>query len=95
VFFPLSMKFQPTSYVREPDAITVGWRVTTRIRSFTRVIQVVGDYASLMLRWMGLGLGRNSSRRNLKIGSVINPMRILICMNALNIYVENSIAKPL
>ena len=45
--------------------------------------------------WMGLGLGRNSSRRNLKIGSVINPMRILICMTALNIYVENSIAKPL
>jgi hypothetical protein len=32
--------------------------VTTRIRSSTRVTQVVGDYAPLMLRWMGLGLGQ-------------------------------------
>jgi len=40
---------QPMRYVREPDAITVAWRVTTRIRSFTRV--------TLILRWMGLGLG--------------------------------------
>ena len=86
---------QPMRYAREPDVITAAPRTTTRIRLFGGVIQVVGDYASLMLRWMGLGLGRNSSRRNLKIGSVINPMRILICMTALNIYVENSIAKPL
>ena len=35
-------------YVREQDVITAASRVTTRIRSFTRVI--------LMLRWMGLGL---------------------------------------
>ena len=33
---------------QRPDAITVALRVTTRIRSFTRV--------TLMLRWMGLGL---------------------------------------
>ena len=32
--------------------------VTTRIRSFTRVTQVVGDYAYLILRWMALGLGQ-------------------------------------
>ena len=37
-------------YVREPDAITVEPRVTTRIRSSTR--------ATLTLRWMGLGLGK-------------------------------------
>ena len=37
-------------YVREPDAKSVALRVTTRIRSFTRV--------TLMLRWMGLGLGQ-------------------------------------
>jgi hypothetical protein len=38
-------------YVREPDAITAALRVTTRIRSSTRV--------TLMLRWMGL---RKTSR---------------------------------
>jgi len=36
-------------YVREPDAITVVRRITRRIRSFMRV--------TLVLRWMGLGLG--------------------------------------
>ena len=41
---------QPMRYVRGPDAITVAWRVTTRIRSFTRV--------TLTLRWMGLGFGQ-------------------------------------
>ncbi len=43
-------------YVREPDATTVASQITTRIRSFTRVTQVVGDYASLMMRWMSVGL---------------------------------------
>ena len=36
---------------------SVASRVTARSRSFTGVTQVVGDYASLMLRWMVQGLG--------------------------------------
>jgi len=39
-------------YVREPDAITVALRVTTRIRSSTQV--------TLIWRWMGLGLSRRT-----------------------------------
>jgi len=37
------LEFLPVNY----EVYTVAWRVTSRIRSFTRVI--------LMLRWMGLG----------------------------------------
>ena len=66
----------------------------------TYQIVYTGNSSSRRLRLLdvamdGAGVRSDSSRRNLKIGSVINPMRILICMTALNIYVENSIAKPL
>ena len=45
-------------YAREPDAITAALRVITRIRSFTRV--------TLMLRWMGLGLGQTSPAEEMR-----------------------------
>jgi len=44
---------QPTRYVRGPDAITVEWRVITRIRSFT--------WVALILLWVVLGLGQTAS----------------------------------
>jgi hypothetical protein len=46
--------------VREPDATTVALRVTTRIRSFTRV--------TLTLRWMGLGLSEADSVWGKRVG---------------------------
>jgi len=39
---------QPARYVREPDATTSEWRVTTRIRLSTRALQA--------LLWMALEL---------------------------------------
>ena len=43
---------RPTRYVREPDGITAACRVTTRIRSSTRVVQA--------LLWMALEVAERS-----------------------------------